>query len=46
MKAIVYHGPKDFRYEEVPDPEITLPTDAVAAETTPGRSATLSLMCG
>lgn len=22
MKAIVYHGPKDFRFESVPDPTL------------------------
>jgi alcohol dehydrogenase len=29
MKAIVYHGPGDKRWEEVPDPEIIDDTDAV-----------------
>ena len=29
MKAVVYHGPGDKRWEDVPDPEIIDPTDAV-----------------
>ncbi len=29
MKGIVYHGPRDFRVEEVPDPGIVDPRDAV-----------------
>ena len=29
MKAITYHGPRDFRVEDVPDPKILEPTDAV-----------------
>lgn len=29
MKATVYHGPKDLRVEDVPDPKIEQPTDAV-----------------
>ena len=29
MKAIVYHGPRDFRVDDVPDPKIEDDTDAV-----------------
>ena len=29
MKAIVYHGHEDFRLEDVPDPKLTAPTDAL-----------------
>jgi len=29
MKAVVYHGPRDVRVSEVPDPEIERPTDAL-----------------
>lgn len=39
MKAIVYHGPKDFRRESVKDPELQAPTDALVRIT---RSA----ICG
>jgi threonine dehydrogenase-like Zn-dependent dehydrogenase len=29
MKATVIHGPRDIRFEEVPDPTIQAPTDAI-----------------
>ncbi|MET0316102.1 MAG: alcohol dehydrogenase catalytic domain-containing protein, partial [Rhodococcus fascians] len=29
MKAVVYHGPRDVRVSEVPDPEIERPTEAL-----------------
>ena len=29
MKALVWHGTKDVRVEEVPDPKIEQPTDAI-----------------
>ena len=29
MKGIVYHGPKDFRVEQVPDPKLTAAGDAL-----------------
>ena len=29
MKAVVWHGTKDVRVEEVPDPKIEQPTDAI-----------------
>lgn len=29
MKAIVLHGPRDIRFEELPDPEIVADTDAI-----------------
>jgi threonine dehydrogenase-like Zn-dependent dehydrogenase len=29
MKATVLHGPRDIRFEEVPDPKIIAPTDAI-----------------
>ncbi|MCZ4497045.1 MAG: threonine dehydrogenase and related Zn-dependent dehydrogenase [Thermoleophilia bacterium] len=29
MKAVTYHGKRDVRVEEVPDPRIELPTDAI-----------------
>jgi threonine dehydrogenase-like Zn-dependent dehydrogenase len=30
MKATVYHGPRDMRIDQVPDPTIAAPTDVVA----------------
>ena len=30
MKALVYHGPNDARWDEVPEPELIDPTDAIA----------------
>jgi threonine dehydrogenase-like Zn-dependent dehydrogenase len=29
MKAAVFHGPGDIRIEDVPDPRIEDPTDAI-----------------
>lgn len=29
MKAVVFHGPRDVRVEQVPDPRIASPTDAI-----------------
>jgi threonine dehydrogenase-like Zn-dependent dehydrogenase len=29
MKAVVYHGTRDFRVDDVPDPELTDPRDAI-----------------
>jgi threonine dehydrogenase-like Zn-dependent dehydrogenase len=29
MKAVVYHGPRDVRVDQVPDPRIEKPTDAI-----------------
>jgi alcohol dehydrogenase len=29
MRAVVYHGPGDRRFEKVPDPKIEAPTDAI-----------------
>lgn len=29
MKALTWHGTKDVRYEEVPDPKIINPTDVI-----------------
>ncbi|WP_329234328.1 glutathione-independent formaldehyde dehydrogenase [Actinoallomurus sp. NBC_01490] len=34
MKAVVYHGPKDVRVEQVPDPVIEAPTDVLLKVTT------------
>src|SRR5437879_4288614 len=34
MKAVVYHGPKDVRVEQVPDPRIEAPTDVLLKITT------------
>jgi threonine dehydrogenase-like Zn-dependent dehydrogenase len=36
MKAAVWHGPKDVRVDEVPDPTIEEPTDAVIRVTSSG----------
>jgi threonine dehydrogenase-like Zn-dependent dehydrogenase len=36
MKAVTWQGPKDMRVEDVPDPEIIDPTDAVIRVTTTG----------
>ena len=36
MKAVVWHGTRDLRVEEVPDPRIEEPTDAVIRVTTTG----------
>ena len=33
MRAVIYHGAKDFRVEEVPVPLVTLPHDAVVKVT-------------
>lgn len=33
MKAVVYHGSKDLRVEEVPDPKIKEPTDVIIKTT-------------
>ena len=30
MKAVVYHGPRNVSVDEVPDPKIEKPTDALA----------------
>jgi threonine dehydrogenase-like Zn-dependent dehydrogenase len=29
MRAVVWHGPRDVRVEQVRDPEIEQPTDAI-----------------
>ncbi len=34
MKAVVYHGPGDRRFEDVADPKVEAPTDVVARITT------------
>ena len=34
MKAITWHGKRDVRYEDVPDPVIEEPTDAIIRITT------------
>ena len=39
MKAVTYHGKRDVRVEEVPDPQIQLPTDAII-------KVTSSAICG
>ena len=39
MKAVTYHGRRDVRVEEVPDPTIELPTDAII-------KVTSSAICG
>lgn len=36
MKAVVWHGTRDIRVEDVPDPRIEEPTDAVIRVTTTG----------
>ena len=36
MKATVYHGPRDMRIDQVPDPIIEEPTDVVARITHAG----------
>ena len=36
MKALVWHGPRDVRVDQVPDPTITDPTDAIVRMTTTG----------
>jgi threonine dehydrogenase-like Zn-dependent dehydrogenase len=36
MKAVTYHGRRDVRVEEVPDPAIQLPTDAIIRVTSSG----------
>lgn len=36
MKALVWHGQRDVRYETVPDPRIEEPTDAVIRVTSSG----------
>jgi len=39
MKAFVYHGPKNMTLDQVPDPKILKPTDAIIRVTT-------STICG
>ena len=39
MKALVYHGPNDKSWEEVPDPELIDPTPTPSCGSTPPRSA-------
>lgn len=39
MLAAVIHGPRDFRVEQVPDPRVEEPTDAVVR-------VVLSCVCG
>ena len=34
MKAVTWHGRRDMRVEEVPDPTIEQPTDAIVRITT------------
>src|SRR5260370_7046612 len=36
MRATVYHGPRDMRIDQVPDPIIQAPTDVVARITQAG----------
>jgi threonine dehydrogenase-like Zn-dependent dehydrogenase len=36
MKALTWHGKRDVRYEEVPDPILREPTDAIVRVTTSG----------
>ena len=36
MRATVYHGPRDMRIDQVPDPIIEAPTDVVARITHAG----------
>ncbi|HET7369679.1 MAG TPA: zinc-dependent alcohol dehydrogenase [Gammaproteobacteria bacterium] len=36
MKAVTYHGKEDFRVDNVPDPKIEQPTDAIIRVTTSG----------
>jgi threonine dehydrogenase-like Zn-dependent dehydrogenase len=36
MKAVTWHGRRDVRVDEVPDPELELPTDAVIKVTSSG----------
>ena len=36
MKALTWHGPRDVRVEEVPEPSIQEPTDAIIRVTTTG----------
>ncbi|MDP2772564.1 MAG: zinc-dependent alcohol dehydrogenase [Nocardioides sp.] len=36
MKAVTWQGPKDMRVEDVPDPQIVDPTDAIIRVTTTG----------
>ena len=40
MKAMVYHGANDIRFEERPRPEILQPTDAVIRLTKTGKVKT------
>ena len=36
MRATVYHGPRDMRIDQIPDPIIQAPTDVVARITHAG----------
>ena len=44
MKALVWHGTKDVRVEEVPDPKIEQPTDAIVGSPRP-RSVGRTCIC-
>jgi len=33
MKAVCWHGPRDVRVDDVPDPQIILPRDAIVRVT-------------
>jgi len=39
MRAVCWHGPRDVRVEQVPDPEILNPRDAIVR-------VTLTAICG
>ena len=39
MKALVYHGPGQKAWEEVPDPKIIEPTDVIVRWTRPRSAA-------
>jgi threonine dehydrogenase-like Zn-dependent dehydrogenase len=43
MKAAVWHGYEDVRVDDVPDPRIEEPTDAIIRVTTSGRGSDLHL---
>ncbi|WP_263247662.1 zinc-dependent alcohol dehydrogenase [Saccharopolyspora rosea] len=36
MKALTWHGPRDVRVEDVPDPRLRFPTDAIISVTSSG----------
>jgi threonine dehydrogenase-like Zn-dependent dehydrogenase len=46
MQAVVYHGPGDIRLDNVPEPRIQEPTDAIVGLTTSAICRRSGPACG